>query len=75
MALTDFSNNQINLLDTGSFSVIVGNVNNATDFLAPAASIPEPGSIILLATGMSLAGRAVVRTKRRPKLGWGLRGR
>jgi hypothetical protein len=63
--LTDFSSNQINVLDTGSFSVIVGNVNDPTDFLAPQASIPEPGAMVLLATGLSLAGLAVARTKRR----------
>jgi hypothetical protein len=60
--LTDFSAKQINLLDTGSFSVIVGNSNNATDFLAP-SSVPEPGSLILLAAGMSFAGLAVARTR------------
>jgi hypothetical protein len=53
MPLSDFSSNQINLLDTGSFSVIVGNFNNPTDFLAP-SGVPEPGSLILLAAGMSL---------------------
>ena len=51
--LSDFSNNHIPLLDTGTFSVIVGNVNNATDFLAPSI-VPEPGSLILVAAGMSL---------------------
>jgi hypothetical protein len=61
--LSDFSSNQINLLDTGSFSVIVGNVNNPTDFLAPLSSIPEPGSLILLAAGISLTLLAKARLK------------
>jgi len=70
--LSDFSNNQINLLDTGTFSVIVGNVNNATDFLAP-SSVPEPGSPILLAAGVSLTLLAKARLRgkvqaRRPVL-------
>ena len=61
--LSDFSNNQISLLDTGNFSVVVGNVNNATDFLAPAASVPEPGSLVLLAAGMTLTLLAAGRRK------------
>jgi hypothetical protein len=50
--LTDFSTHQIPLLDTGDFSVIVGNANNATDFLPSAA--PEPRSVVLLGAGMAL---------------------
>ncbi len=51
--LSDFSSNNIPLLDTGDFSVIVGNVNNATDFLpSPAATgVPEPASLTLLSLG------------------------
>lgn len=63
--LTDFSGNQITLLDTGNFSVVVGNANNATDFLPSAAAVPEPCSTFLLAVGVSLAalanGRMVLR--------------
>jgi hypothetical protein len=62
--LTDFSNNHIPLADTGNFSVIVGNVNNATDFLAPAA-VPEPGSAFLLGAGVSLAAVAMARSRSR----------
>ena len=62
--LADFSANQINLLDTGSFSVIVGNVNNATDFLAP-SSVPEPSAVVLLAIGLSSAGLGMARARRR----------
>jgi hypothetical protein len=64
--LTVFTSNQISLLDTGSFSVVVGNLNNATDFLAPAA-VPEPGSVALLAVGASLSLLASVRRKRRAR--------
>jgi hypothetical protein len=60
--LSDFSNNNIPLVDTGDFSVVVGNVNNATDFLPSA--VPEPGSILLLSLGMSMAGLASIRLKR-----------
>ena len=52
--LSDFSNAHINVVDTGNFSVIVGNSNNATDFLGPVSAVPEPGSIALLATGLSV---------------------
>lgn len=60
--LSDFSNNQIPLLDTGSFSVIVGNGSNATDFLAP-STVPEPGSLVLLAVGLSVTLLAAGRFK------------
>jgi len=63
--LSDFSNNQISLLDTGNFSAIVGNVNNATDFLPSA--VPEPGSVILLSMGVSLAGLTSVRLRSGPR--------
>jgi hypothetical protein len=51
--LSVFSGNQIPLLDTGNFSVIVGNLNNATDFLPSAgpSSVPEPASLTLLSLG------------------------
>ena len=61
--LTDFSSNQISLLGTGNFSVVVGNANNATDFLPSASSVPEPGSAFLLAAGVSLAAIAMARVK------------
>src|SRR5262249_9157728 len=60
--LTDFSSNHITLLGTGNFSVVVGNVNTATDFL-PSPTVPEPGSMGLLVLGMSLALLASVRRK------------
>jgi hypothetical protein len=53
--LSVFSGSQITLLDTGDFSVVVGNLNNATDFLA-AASVPEPSAWVLLAMGLPIAG-------------------
>jgi hypothetical protein len=62
--LADFSSNQIPLLDTGDFSVVVGNVNNATDFLPSVSAVPEPGSVLLLATGLSLAALAIARVRR-----------
>jgi hypothetical protein len=65
--LTDFSNNQITLLDAGNFSVVVGNANNATDFLPSVSSVPEPGSALLLTTGASLAALAVFRARRPPR--------
>ena len=58
--LSDFSSAP---LDTGNFSVIVGNVNNATDFLPSAVPsvVPETPSVILVMLGMSLALLASVR--------------
>src|SRR5262245_53037518 len=69
--LSTFSNNLIPLLGTGDFSVIVGNVNNATDFLPSevAVAAPEPQSVILLLLGMPLtllaSGRIQKLEKRR----------
>jgi hypothetical protein len=42
--------NGISLTSTGDFSVIVGNINNATDFLATgtAAAVPEPSQVTLI---------------------------
>jgi hypothetical protein len=57
--LTVFSDNQISLLDTGDFSVVVGNINNATDFLPSASVIPEPSSILLLALGFVVSRPAL----------------
>jgi hypothetical protein len=51
--LVDFPSNQIEVLDTGFFSVVVGNANNATDFLPSA--VPEPSSTLLLTLGMPLS--------------------
>jgi len=54
--LSVFSNNQISLLDTGNFSVVVGNAN-ATDFLpGEASSVPEPQSALLLVAGLLTLG-------------------
>jgi hypothetical protein len=50
--LSDFAKLPVSLADTGNFSVVVGNVNNATDFLPSA--VPEPGSVVLMAVGVSL---------------------
>jgi len=63
--LSDFSANQITLLDTGNFSVVVGNQNNATDFL-PSAAVPEPGSAVLATVGALLFAVAAARRARRP---------
>jgi hypothetical protein len=51
--LATFAQAGITLADTGNFSAVVGNSSNATDFLGP-ASVPEPGSFLLLALGLSL---------------------
>ncbi len=53
--LSVFSSNGITLLDTGNFSVVVGNANNATDFLPSSDAVPEPSSVILLMFGVSLS--------------------
>jgi hypothetical protein len=53
--LSVFSSNGITLLDTGNFSVVVGNVNNATDFLPSGGSVPEPSSVVLVMVGMSVS--------------------
>lgn len=63
--LSVFSSSQISVLDTGDFSVVVGNANNATDFLPGAAAVPEPGSLFLLASGASLGVMAAARARRR----------
>jgi len=61
--LSDFSSNQIAVLDTGDFSVSVGNFKNATDFLPSAAAVPEPSSLGLLAAGGLLS---VLASRRLP---------
>src|SRR5262249_105857 len=54
--LSVFSSNQITLNDTGDFSVIVGNLNAATDFLpSQSAAVPEPSSLGLLVAGVVLS--------------------
>jgi hypothetical protein len=63
--LSTFANNLIPLVGTGDFSVIVGNVNNATDFLPSAVAVPEPQSVILLLLGMPLTLLASGRIQRR----------
>jgi hypothetical protein len=63
--LSDFSSNQIALLDTGNFAVVVGNANNATDFLPAPASVPEPVSVVLLTIGMPLILSVSSRLARR----------
>src|SRR5262249_20910015 len=60
--LSDFAQLPVSLADTGNFSVAVGNVNNATDFLPSA--VPEPGSVALLSVGMSLTVLATARLGR-----------
>jgi hypothetical protein len=60
--LSVFTANGIPLSGAGSFSAIVGNQNNATDFLAPTA-VPEPGAATLVLAGVSLA-LAVSRGRR-----------
>jgi hypothetical protein len=59
--LSDFAKLPVSLADTGNFSVVVGNVNNATDFLPSGASVPEPSSIFLLVSGMSVGAMATAR--------------
>ena len=54
IALSVLSANQIPLSDTGDFSVIVGNVNGASDFL-PSAAVPEPSSLGLIMMGVLLS--------------------
>jgi hypothetical protein len=47
--LSVFSSNQISINDTGDFSVVVGNLNAATDFLpSQSATVAEPSSFGLL---------------------------
>jgi hypothetical protein len=52
--LTDFSANHINVNDAGDFSVVVGNLNNPTDFLPSGSGIPEPAALVLLSLGAVL---------------------
>jgi hypothetical protein len=71
--LSDFTANGIPLSGAGSFSVIVGNQNNATDFLAPTA-VPEPGAVTLVLVGVSLTvavsrGRRVIARVKRSRPG------
>ena len=61
--LSDFAQLPVSLADTGDFTVAVGNVNNATDFLPSAATVPEPASWALLTMGLSIAGLAKGRLK------------
>ena len=61
--LSDFAQLPVSLADTGNFSVVVGNLNNATDFLPSA--VPEPGSMALCVMGMSLTVLATAWLKRR----------
>jgi hypothetical protein len=55
----------LNLVDTGNFAAVVGNVNNATDFLGP-SSVPEPASFVLSILGISLSLAVGSRFRRRP---------
>jgi hypothetical protein len=59
--LADFAKLPVSLADTGDFSAVVGNLNNATDFLPSAATVPEPASWGLLTIGLSVAGLATAR--------------
>jgi hypothetical protein len=65
--LSDFAELPVSLADTGNFSVVVGNLNNATDFLPSAATVPEPASWGLLTMGLSIAGLATARLKGRTR--------
>jgi len=68
--LSVFSNNQITLLDAGDFSAVVGNANNATDFLPSVSAVPEPGAILLLASGLSVSAIAAGRLRRGARGGY-----
>jgi hypothetical protein len=57
--LSDFAKLPVSLADTGNFSVAVGNLNNATDFLPSA--VPEPSSVVLILLGMSGALLTTIR--------------
>jgi hypothetical protein len=59
--LSFFSSNNISLNDTGNFSVVVGNINNATDYLPSA--VPEPTSLSLYGAGVVSILIARVRGK------------
>jgi hypothetical protein len=51
--VSTFATAGINLAGTGNFAAVVGNANNATDFLGP-SSVPEPASVVLLTLGISV---------------------
>jgi hypothetical protein len=54
--LSVFSSNLIPINDTGDFSVVVGNLNAATDFLpSQSAAVAEPSSFGLLVAGVLLS--------------------
>jgi hypothetical protein len=59
--LADFAKLPVSLADTGNFSVVVGNLNNATDYLPSGASVPEPAALGLLTIGLSIAWLATAR--------------
>jgi hypothetical protein len=63
--LATLANAGLDLVGTGNFAVVVGNANNATDFLGPASVVPEPGSLVLLILGISLPFVVGSRFKRR----------
>jgi hypothetical protein len=62
--LSLLASNQISPLGAGDFSVVVGNVDNATDFLPGTSAVPEPGSILLLASGMFTGVLIAARSRR-----------